>query len=165
MTIKAKNNKFSGLTEAQKRVAIAKDVLAQIRSRKFKIQQGAWAVWDYARNLNQDTLTGNTGEKPLRCTACALGAAMLSSIRLFNDCEIGGACGEYEVDNQLGKWFSDRQRALIEYTFEKGKGMKNPWDDEDELRARLFYKKYPSAIKRAVAIFKNIVKNKGDFKP
>lgn len=153
------------LTKAQKRVLIAKDVLKQIRARKYFAKPEIFAE---VRNRNciieQSLITANNPA----CDVCAAGAAIVSGIRLFNDqksdttyirCWQGmGMCAHF-----LGM----RQSRLIEAAFEAGVG----WTTKNEIGVRnfeacvKFYRRYPNNTDRLIAIFRNIIRNGGTFKP
>lgn len=156
-----KNKKFNTMTRAQKRVAIARDVLKQIKL-KTKIRSGRY--WDLPRN--QSVYGRSDLRKPIVCRCCAAGAAILSGIRLFNQvnvCQQNGCDSDaVEVAN---KWFSRRQLALIERAFER---LACPLSDDITVngeRAEKFNRGVKSNTERAVRIFKNIIANNGTFKP
>ncbi len=190
-TIKAKS--FSRLSAAQKRVAIAEDVIKQIRSGQYRIRAGQWL------NFNEEQFNAPIKEvkiptqqrllggpiviqqqcKPVGCTCCAIGAAVASSIRLFNEFELDedGVESFSHALKQLKKFFTEPQLRLIESAFEQ-RGQTNSetgkpegWDLDDEMGGREFaraygrYSKIYSDSERAHSIFQNIIKNNGTFKP
>ena len=160
------------LTPKQKRVAIAKDVLKQIKASKFIAGTGNFChVGEWS-----DTLPKLIGKKQLlklkpKCTVCAIGAAIVSGIRLFNkinitNCEIT----RFQQRRMIVKFFGLSQAEQIENAFEIGRG----YYGFNKYGERV-YDKFKDAIKfggrfeysrnRAVAIFKNIIKHKGVFVP
>jgi hypothetical protein len=156
------------LTKSQMRVAIAKDVLKQIKAGKFRITVGRFAV-----------LPGGSetyGKKELRkmpvCNVCAIGAAIVSGIRLFNEIEITDSCiNNKESWEMIQKFFSPTQAIKIENAFEQGSGCysRSNWDwtgpDVNTDKAVDFGESFQNKTARAYAIFANIVKNNGEFKP
>lgn len=160
-------NNSKKLTKPQMRVAIAKDVLAQIKAKRFKIINATyWKVKgaNDSQRINQDFLI----EKKPVCKVCALGSAVISGIKLFNEVETSDNSGnDGETTKILGKWFSESQMALIEDAFE------GPYDSNTCLlsdnnpneEAVAFGCQFPNRTDRAVAIFKNVIKNNGVFRP
>lgn len=162
---------FSRLTAAQKRVAIARDILVQIKAKTTEIRSGAgyWMVtgehigWKVSQFELQN---GGT-----RCKCCAAGAVVLSTIRLFDQVTIGDENGtDSELVIKKSLFFSRRHLALIESAFEV--------EESAHLIANRFIfgtDQYKKAVKfnhgtygtvqRAVRIYQNIIKNGGTFKP
>jgi hypothetical protein len=122
-------------------------------------------------------------KKPV-CKVCARGALLISTINKENNFTVGDLCnissGSFSKnsveDKRLLKLFSDKQLALIEEAFERnshydldefGINMLNYsiLSEEEGLLAHKFSDKFPDAKKRLIAIFENIVKNKGLFRP
>ena len=173
---------FSRLSAAGKRVAIAKDVLAQIKKHQFLISRGEWCefgelpVIEAKPVFNQSfLLKGKKIEIAVpKCNVCALGAAMCSSVRLGNVAELEKSSSETDVQDQLSRYFSGKQMEMIEACFERrinegdelcdfGSGEEMTPSEEKSIEK--FAGKYDGDKSRAVAIFKNIIKNNGQFKP
>lgn len=171
--MKTKMKPISKLTKAQKRVLIAKDVLKQIAAETYLLQKGNYVSavrgsnsWNQSRVLKNKT----------RCKVCACGAAVLSSLRLFNkftvrnmDASDGGVNGVLTV---LGDVFEYGQIALIEAAFEGCNSCISDTikDDSYEWEEKMntangFCRSTAAAPEKAKAIFKNIITNKGTFKP
>lgn len=156
------------MTAAQKRVAIAKDVIKQIKVRKLIISTGQFC------DIYDDGCPYRLGKKELLrkmpvCHVCAIGAAIVSGIRLFNQLEIvdRDIDGNSQED-MIKKFFSPKQAALIEQAFELGNGWYDDtfsYKDKGRYTAVAFGEKFKDSKDRAVAIFKNIIKNKGVFIP
>lgn len=184
------NHKFYSLKVPQKRVAIAKDVLAAVTAKLIIPTTGTYFA------VNSEILKASPGEELQRflldaskddpCTACALGSCFAAKVRLgdryklprhYNDSsrihpdEINS-----DARNQLKAYFTERQLSLIESAFE----MKNidHWIDSNytegydnhELnskspisRAIHFGNEYTTDEDRLIAIMENIIKNKGTF--
>lgn len=157
-----RNLKFHSLPKAEQRVAIAKDVLTALDARKIVA-------------TNQGYLNGDpTGDKS--CRVCALGGVFVTGMRkgLFQPVEIEhfddgewSAIDEEGMREQLRPHFSSKQLSLIESAFEVA------WftDGDIELsqkeleRAVAFGTRYACPNDRMRAIMKNIIQNKGAFKP
>lgn len=156
--------RFARTSAADKRVAIAKDVLIQIKAGQFEVQRGTWAALIDSEldltTVNKESLLGRTVVlPPLRCNCCAVGAAFLSSMRLFNVGQFDEVASQDYAFKQLGKYFSKEQLKMIENAFELGACLSG------EDGPKEFGERYSNDTERAVAIFTNIVNNKGDFIP
>lgn len=162
---------LSKMTAAQKRVAIAKDVLEQIATRRIHILQSCFFK-DTSRGgsmpivCDQKTLT----QPHIPCGVCAIGAGIVSGIRLFNKFSIRQDEETEELLVTASAFFGKHQSYLIENAFEVGHGAFSKWDltereSEGIKKAIAFGKKFRYPKSRAVAIFKNIIRNKGTFIP
>jgi hypothetical protein len=118
------------------------------------------------------------------CTVCALGSMFACHIRINdnyklsenNISKLSGNNRHTPQDemHELLKYFGHRQLALIEIAFEisssigRSSGEFDEDDEGDEMlisRALNFGVKYKTAHTRLKGIMKNIIKNKGEFKP
>lgn len=180
----AKRNKlFKQASPNEKRVLIAKDVINLIKSKKITPTSGEWVFPYYTdyykvknKSFQKTFLAGNVQE----CECCALGSMMVSCTLFKNKVKVK------ELDNGLLDYptiqndrsedimgfrgiFSHDQCMLIEIAFEQGDGyfITLESDDPNDINSRAikFGKKYRSNKSRLLAIMKNIVKNKGTFKP
>lgn len=173
MKKQSKMKPFSRMSAAAKRVAIAEDVIAQIKAKQYLVERGTWCeiqevlMGDIV--YDQTMLTQGVVIPPPKCTVCAIGAAFASSIRIFNDCEASLENDKNDAQPQLEKFFTTKQLALIENAFENGDGgfrtEQQLLSDEELDDAIAFGRRYLAYDKRALAIFGNIVDNKGVFKP
>lgn len=101
--INRRNKLFAAADNAGKRVLIAKDVIEQLKLRRFKAQPGTWVnfgtalheKWDEAQHINEhgtsalNVLSENVREKFLAkkmpsCSCCALGSMFMSCTLLNN---------------------------------------------------------------------------------
>ncbi len=163
---KPKAKSFSRRTAAQKRVAIARDVLLQIKHRRLIAHSGHY--WQVSQTGGFGIGRKALRARATRCQACGAGAAVLSGIRLFNRETIGRYNGGAADECQLkGRWFTPHQLALIECAFEEnGRAMmESTLNWEDKARAKRFNSKRKKPASRLVAIYRNIIANKGEFKP
>lgn len=201
---------FKAANNAEKRVLIAKDVIAQIKAKKIKPFQGMFV------RFREESCIGPRGCEPTvgsmqiaadadarellltnkisQCTCCALGS-MFVSCTLYNNhtsakdlqrCDwsianwLDRSVQEEDDDtdgepirNGLNKFFSLTQLRLIEQTFEANEGYIRSNDEDETGRAYPKFKKeqyefcqkYRRMDTRLVAIMRNIVRNKGTFKP
>lgn len=180
------------MTKAEKRVAVAKDVLAQIKAKTLKAKSGVYvsAKLTFVPKEGEDVQALLKEGKVKNCQACALGSAFLSYVRLYDGVKVErysqfGPETDYAVfkdgkygltnkiigdrpDDSLGPLFGRPQMELIEQAFEA----RNPdwYADGDAPEAQLiaaevFGKRYAKNEDRLVAIMRNIVRNKGTFKP
>jgi len=157
------------MTRAQMRVAIAKDVLKQIKARKITISpNGYWTVGN-PRFLYDGTAVGRLDIQRKKCSVCAAGAAITSAIRLFNEetIPIRNASDEERVFIAGRRWFTKRQLAMIEAAFEKpgSRPMVDQITFREIDRCDRFAAKNDTYLARAKAIFKNIIENGGNFVP
>jgi len=172
---KKKVVKLTALEE--KRVAIAKDAILQLKSEAYDARSSHGYVsldYDSEQQLeaaaqscelftgkNSDDMELNklldrliTPDKP--CTVCAKGALLISSIRKYNNFSLQKA-----IDDNLDSVASDEVRDLfgdenadrIEEYFEGYDGDEKYLDE------------YPNDSERLIAILQNVVKNKGQFIP
>lgn len=170
-------------TKAERRVAIAKDVLAQLRLERYVATEGVYVDHRVAE------LASTAPDKPLEkllpqvksCEVCALGACFLSAVRKYNDVKAGeiddpetfmrydGSMMTEHMFNdttmrtKLARHFTDAQTGLIESAFERMP--MGSLTDEGAADAIDFGHCYDTDHDRLVAIMKNIVKNDGTFKP
>lgn len=157
------------MTKAEKRVAVAKDVIAQLNRGKLTATTG---LYFKAKSCNKDF----TGEVELqkvlkhipKCEVCAKGALFVGMINKYNDFKLNLKYdyGNDEINDEvndslypkLKTLFSGKQLRLIEAYFEG-------WNKFDIENTHNFYEKNPNAKKRMILIMENIIKNNGTFKP
>jgi hypothetical protein len=182
------NAAFKKATKAEKRVMIAKDVLAQIKAKRYVPESGTWVDpnWNIRNEIDgtesvQKLFADRTIET---CNVCALGGLFMSCTNLNNntcvsDINYGGEgnlLGEKiqegdTLSNGLNKIFSKKQLQLIEVYFEKGDGWfgedgyTGVYIGEDSRHVEYFNDAYPDDDERLVEIMKNIVANDGTFVP
>lgn len=171
-------------TNAQKRVAIAKDVLKQLNDDNICPITGRYTM--YGRFYSNELLNCKTSQDVQKllvekkadrnsCRACALGACMISYARLYNSLSADQvvASNPYNI-KQLANLFGKRRMMRIETAFDyhaddytaPGTGL----NDTDMVLTRKEYNKsvawrdrYPDDKERLKAIMKNIIRNKGEF--
>lgn len=166
--IEKQNKRFHKLSRRKQRLAIAKDVLAQLKAKKYVAEPGTYihvleALFD--SNGEQKDLQKVLLSTAAECNVCGLGAAFCSMARLGD--EVTASDGEVEnIHKTLKSIFSERQIALIEYAFEGADaGDLNILSENEADACGRFYEKRGNDDKRLAAIFRNIIKNDGTFKP
>ena len=166
MTATATKKAPSELTKKRARIAIAKDVLKQLRY--LTVERGYYFYVPYSSKsklLEKNYAEDAQKHVPLLkrdCRVCALGACMISHVKLFDDCNLKPFLNNDRPDNQLGKWFSQEQLDMIEFAFET-----SPDGDYygDHCISHQFGARFANHKERLRAIMKNIVANDGEFKP
>jgi hypothetical protein len=166
------------LTKAQMRVAVARDVIKRIRARSIKPTSGLYLNTSFHLDISRNDVSKQIIEQlPKKCEACAIGGMFLSSLRLYNKYKpnkyllTGNAndtLGPVSTlissvsmrEDQLKKYFTDKQLGLIENVFETTHNINHQ-------RINVFLEKHNKSSRAVllIAIMKNIIKNKGTFKP
>lgn len=169
--------------QREKSVAIAKDVLSNIRL--LNIKQGSYIVISNTMTAEDNGVQMQkllprilNNKKP--CRVCALGACMLSHVKLFNKFKLESddldpsylAEGEFS-DVELGddkfrgdlvKSMGEINVSLIECAFEQTYHHGNESIDQSR-SAEVFGKQYSDPVIRLRKIMKNLIKNDGEFVP
>lgn len=173
------NKAFDKLSKMDKRVAIAKDVIANLNSKKFIAKHGSYieTIGDN-KQINQFTLLDTT------CNVCAIGSLLTGRISRGNKLDINldtllhidDFAGEEEI-KLLKDLFTAKELRYIEYAFE-GWNINDSFEftDKEIEKVEKFFDSYinrnandyeieksRSDDKRLRAIMNNIIKNKGKF--
>lgn len=181
-----KIKEFNKLPKAEQRVLIAKGALKQLKTDVYNTSHTFLHI-ELAKEPEeneslQEYLEPSNIEE---CNVCALGALMVSSVRKKNNLFYSQYYMSVKPHNQhdgygsvLTKVFSLKQIILIENAYEMGTGAYNTSpnigygllgcykkDDRILQKAIAFGKAYEDDTERMEAILKNIIKNKGSFKP
>ena len=158
-------------------VAIAKDVIAQLRLERFRAKTGQYigvildnSVYneDYHEALKESFQKHFKENKGTTCEVCALGAAFVSMVNIENKCSIDEVICQHNMFDRLEKHFGADNIALMESAFE-GSCMDNSPNGTnlsiDMLDvAGKWGNKYKDNDKRLRAIMLNVIRNNGDFK-
>ena len=152
-------------TEAQQRVAIAKDALKWIKAGALIPETQMEVVPTNAistENYNKPIRQVNLG----RCRVCAMGALFLGQAVRDDSCTLG----DLHYNNGrtlLKKYFSQNQLDLIESYFEgtiySWHTTLNKYSDEDQDKVHHFLKQHLSDSERLTLILQNIIDNHGTF--
>jgi hypothetical protein len=150
------------LTPKQFRIKLAKDVIAQIKAKKY-IPSHCYTQLNRPDYSNGDKSAKEViNEKTSKCEVCGIGALVTSHIRFNNECSLW----EYDALNQiiiheiLSPYFSEEQLWLIESAYER---CAEDCLSVSHQAARFYGDEYEEASNRLVAIMKNIIENDGKF--
>lgn len=163
--------KFNKLTKAQKRVAIAKDAIKQIRAKTIEVTQGNYFESHSIEIVSRSNIkTAINKAEP--CQVCQIGQAIVCGIRLFNSEKVYNGMEPHNAAGIVQRWFGLKNAALMEWAFEgfgedaSGIGVGHKLVGlKSRIRAGAFYDRYPNDARRSIAIWENVIKNKGQFKP
>lgn len=172
---------FYFMTKTEKRIAVAKDVLKQIKARKYAVTAGTYCNINITcKDVGKD-LQRVIKKQTEPCEVCAIGSLFLSKINLFNNYVLDeetiskswiGNDIDLNFDSlqeNLEDLWTSREFKIMEMTFE-GKDIDCMFDDSEGKDEKLidatfaFYEKYSDPEDRLIAIMQNIIKNKGKFK-
>ena len=170
------NEKFKKATKAQKRVMIAQDVLAQIKTKRYVAESGCWVQPNInaacEKNLkDEDSVQELFAKKKIKsCNVCALGGLFMSCINLNNNTTVEDLKKEFyigdfvyddtKISNGLNRIFTQKQLILIETYFEGGEGYFKGGNE----KILDFFPNYDDD-ERLEMIMQNIIDNNGTFKP
>jgi hypothetical protein len=152
--IMGKSKAWLKMTCAQRRVAIAKDVIRSINAYGMRAACGDYLRSEHLKGSAakefEDCTRSDARKIQSNCTVCAVGALVLSKIAKFDDATWGDivdiAIHSASPSTMQGS-FSSLQLQCIEDAFELH-----------------WVKLFPLPEDRMLAIMQNIVDNKGDFK-
>lgn len=165
-----KNEDFSKMSKLEKRIVLAKDVIAQIEAKRYTARLGTYLdIRDKkVERYTEDSLLDKSkiGEKNIVCEVCAIGSlfvsnAILSNKKLTDD--------DDKMLSSLRNIFSKKEMRTLEYLFEgrdiddmfEAKTHKNIQIKKDIAKYRVGQR---GAEQRLVNIMQNIIDNKGNFK-
>lgn len=181
--IKKRKAIWRATTKPQRRILVARDVIAQIKADRLLPMKGRWIDlyrdWSSAAYYDtMDSMQEVVLAKKAKCQVCALGSIMASMVLFKNMVTIGNIDRDFDYyrlrkfkrrkDNVgIRALFSRDQLELIEGAFEMGSGLHGTlkqhvkgWEE-----AKAFGVKFNDSTSRLIAIMKNIIKNKGEFVP
>lgn len=171
---------FNKLSKWKQRVEIAKDVIEQLRLKRFFATTGVYIEPSddtyYGHppicNLQMNNLI-ESGEAS--CKVCAKGSLFMSHVMKTNHCTFNQAAesDDYRVIKKRLKMFDENQLDLIETAFEQNViRTENPFlytEEEGErtsiAKKAVRFSKSNKSDRRLIVIMKNIIRNKGTFKP
>ena len=173
------NEEFKKTTKAQKRVMSAKDVLAQIKAKRYFAESGEWVnpLWsgdqksiDIKLNPNSSIKDAFKSKAINSCQVCALGGLFMSCTNLNNNTTVQDLKDETymgdlvadddKISNGLNRIFTQKQLMLIETYFEGGEG----YFKGDDEKTQTFLESY-NDDERLKMIMQNIIDNNGTFVP
>jgi hypothetical protein len=174
---------FRKLTKPQKKVAVALDVIAQIKAQRYKANSGQYIgasrtqeeEWCKLAESREGDIQSTLSEIKY-CEVCAVGSCILSVTKYENKLKwhdigrVSSDCSS-KVTDVLKKVFTGKELTILEVMFEGyyndggdnyGKNqMGATLADDEAKRAKLWYSKYDDEDKRLLAIMRRIVKNEG----
>lgn len=123
--VKQNNAAFKAMNVRQRTVALAKDMLAMMRTIPVKVEAGGYIYWDMPLGKSDDVAqlipTINND-----CSVCAKGAAFLSHVRLFDACPISDISHGTDMEESIrvrlvkkAKVFEEITYDLLEACFER----------------------------------------------
>lgn len=162
-------------TTAMKRkaVAIAKDVLKRLQLRKLHSTQGCYLGEIPGKELDvalDDDAKKHIDEFEKKCVVCALGAAFLSYIRLYDGltCDVVQYGARSSMVGSLKEAFTELELDQIESCYEKWRGhfySHYPNSDEADPTEDWIEKNYNRTNnQRLKLLMQNVVENNGDLK-
>lgn len=169
---------FNRLSKTNQRIALAEDVIKQIKVKKYYASRGTYFQQNAIQKMAlynglklKDELNKILPE--LECECCAKGSLFLSHITKTNNCSVRNIISNVDfnlrISKRLNNLFTQLQLDLIETAFEmkvikdySGKLYQNEGLIEKAIN---FGEKYANSNNRLIGIMKNVIKNKGIFKP
>ncbi len=129
------NEDFEKLSAAEKRVAIARDVIAALDSKKIRAMAGVYLAKDTYTRGDEDCAVTPETLNPGKCTACAIGSLFMCQVQAGR-VELQSAWTSYAAwtsygaghgyfssgrmrDEVLSRYFTGEQLGLIESAFER----------------------------------------------
>jgi len=156
-------------TRAEKRVAIAKDVISKLNKKRYEAEQGVYCaakdiIWPEDEHTEIQTML-----KGKKCNVCALGSLFVSAIDkydklMFDDPTFDGI--NSRNDTYLKRFFSGPQLDLMESAFERDHMGVDSYDyTPTKTAAVAFGCRYDFPDARLRAIMNNVIRNDGKFIP
>lgn len=147
--VKSLNRIFKKATPAEKRIIIAKDVIAQIELGKYIPETGSYCK---SRNIKRGVdLQSIIIEPKFKCSVCELGGLFTSLIRIKDNftSTLAGEVDNSLIFEELINYFSGKQISLIESAFEEsGYGvLYSKEDNEISLERKKASKNYRAKYK------------------
>lgn len=180
---------FEELSDSEKRVRIANDVLIQLDKGKIKARQGSYfdlkiPTEEFRDERDLQDLLKSRKKTIKPCTACAMGALFTCHVMETDNFKLGQtrddcfsprqpvntiSVARYQMDERLTEFFELGQLRLIECAFEMSTTFYTDdfWGEpgDEAARAKEFGERYRWPKQRLRAIMKNIIKNNGKFIP
>jgi hypothetical protein len=161
--VQAGNEAFKKLSKPEKRVAVAKDAIAQLLVGAYRAKPGT-----YVKISDGLGLESVFGQGMPQCNVCGIGSALLSEFRLSGrkdglDSDTDRPNGVFYYNGENTKVFSEKMLRAMERAFElEGKypcGDYNCTTCKPDVIAYI-----DNAEARLYAVLQNIVDNDGAFK-
>lgn len=145
---------YKKMTRAQRKVAIAKEVISNINIMKIRAHHAYVSDSDSIPIQKTSQQVAEKAKK--KCTVCARGAMLLCKVAKYNNYDFlifgeGYMIGSHDTTMALKDAFSETELELIERAFERNYSYSSWGPDND--------------ADRLLAIMQNIVDHNGKFKP
>lgn len=169
--IEESNKNFQNLSDAKKRVAIAKDALDQVLAKNYKVKTGQYVTFlgtgSPVEKSEELDVPVACNLQDVKCQVCARGALFVSALRKDASIEpetlpSSDFLGNDEITETENNYFSREQLDLIESAFETD-AFCDEAPEELAMAAVLYGMSLGNKDERLVAILKNIIRNKGEF--
>lgn len=174
------NAAFEKMAPAEKRVTIARDVIAQLAVGRLVATPGMWLTGEDGKDLvdvKKDVELQTILKKTKVCEGCAMGGLFMCAVERANKLKVSdlinvdddadgeGSLNLSEVDGDdtfkyMRRFFSQDQLDMIETAFEVGGGATSAGHESEN-----FASDVEDAGDRMRLIMENIVVNKGKFVP
>lgn len=147
---------MSDLTKVEQRIVIARDVVKQVKAGRYRATEGVYSylssycAWDQVQDEADQMRAGET-----RCPVCAIGAAIVSAIGLFNGTAAENFLKTNNEHTAVRKYFTAKQAREMEAAFEHYDCWSGP--------AALWGRQWEDPADRLEAIYTNIAENEGQF--
>lgn len=160
--VEAEKELFRNANPRERRLMIAKDVLAQVEAGRIIAKQGTLIKTGFLDSKQPHReLKEIFWEREDPCECCALGSIFLVTVeRKDNICFASHAIYGPQVmmEQVIRDEFPLDQILLIEQAFERGKGFYS-----ESVNAIAWGMKYADPTERLIAIMENIIRNNGNF--
>lgn len=158
------------------RVAIARDVIAQVQADKIRACQGVYVDIEFDDVIPETAsdLGEILGLPMITCDVCAKGALFLSKARLMDGVPLEGLADAGDsslwitgafTTTALADVFDKTNLNLIEAAFERRADMAHGSGAHEAVRAADFGRQHLDSEPRLLAIMSNIIANAGVFRP
>lgn len=166
---KSKEKTFEEMTDSEKRVAIAKDVIMQTNAGKYKFRMRGFLAFSNSGG-GEINVKDIVQKEETTCHVCAKGALFVSAfLKDENAADLRyPEEGMYrtEIEDVLRETFSDSQMDLIEAAFEGSYiyGHRRGCNTAElSVQAARMYGWKESRQNKLISIMENIIKNNGEF--
>jgi hypothetical protein len=170
--------KLNQLSDVQKRIAVCKDVIANIQAAQINVIKGRGYITGLDVKLeDSEAIQYMLPLIKKKCEVCARGAMMISKIDKFNSCYFLNLndIDQCDTTDQLD-FFDEEQLDLIETAFELTNmgayeysgDYYTPYHTQKRAKNQLavqFGQDFKNPSDRLMAIMQNIIDHNGEFKP
>jgi hypothetical protein len=130
--VKKEKIPFDHLPVLEQRVAIARDVLAQLKAEKIQPMRGTYLEMELTETVENDAQVHTLLPLARECRVCALGSLFVSAVKFHDQVAVGEYRASWEpklsfsvgsrVYEYLMKFFTQRQLNAMEREFESADG-------------------------------------------